>query len=129
MKIVLHEEYNSCCLIVILDHMGVSINGGTPKSFILMGFSIVNHPFGGIPIYGNLHMVMLCLGLKDIRLLQQLSLWRQAVRWDSLGISRANATFWAHTGGGSHQQHRNATRQTVGVQLVLLWLMIAMRKT
>ena len=24
--------------------------GGTPKSSILMGFSLINHPFGGIPI-------------------------------------------------------------------------------
>jgi len=26
-------------------HMGVSENGGTPKSSILIGFSIINHPF------------------------------------------------------------------------------------
>ena len=36
--------------------MGVSINGGTPKPSILMGNSFVNHPFWGIPIYGNLQM-------------------------------------------------------------------------
>ena len=28
-------------------HMGVSINVGTPKSYISMGFSLVNHPFEG----------------------------------------------------------------------------------
>ena len=33
--------------------MGVSWNGGTPKSSILMGLSIINHPFGGTTIYGN----------------------------------------------------------------------------
>ena len=38
-------------------HMGVSINGGTPKSSIFMGFSIVNHPFWGTPIFGNPHTV------------------------------------------------------------------------
>ena len=27
--------------------------GGTPKSSILMGFSLINQPFGGTPIYGN----------------------------------------------------------------------------
>ena len=37
--------------------MGVSLNGGTPKSYILIGFSIVNHPFWGTPIFGNTHIV------------------------------------------------------------------------
>ena len=32
-------------------HMGVSENRGTPKSSILIGFSITNHPFWGIPIF------------------------------------------------------------------------------
>ena len=36
--------------------MGVSKNRGTPKSSILMGFSIINHPFWGTPIFGNTHM-------------------------------------------------------------------------
>ena len=35
--------------------MGVSVNGGTPKSSILIGFSIVNHPFWGTTIFGNTH--------------------------------------------------------------------------
>ena len=34
----------------------VSKNRGTPKSSILIGFSIINHPFGGTPIFGNTHM-------------------------------------------------------------------------
>ena len=33
--------------------MGVSKNNGTPKSSILIGFSIINHPFWGTPIFGN----------------------------------------------------------------------------
>ena len=36
--------------------MGVSENSGTPKSSILIGFSIINHPFWGTPIFGNTHM-------------------------------------------------------------------------
>ena len=36
--------------------MGVSKNYGTPKSSILMGFSIINHPFWGTPIFGNIHI-------------------------------------------------------------------------
>ena len=38
-------------------HMGVSKNTGTPKSSILIGFSIINHPFGGTPIFGNTHII------------------------------------------------------------------------
>jgi len=37
-------------------HMGVSENSDTPKSSILMGFSIINHPFWGTPTFGNTHM-------------------------------------------------------------------------
>ena len=36
--------------------MDVSENRGTPKSSIFMGFSIINHPFWGIPIFGNTQM-------------------------------------------------------------------------
>ena len=39
-----------------LNYMGVSKNRGTPKSSILIGFSIINHPFGGTPIFGNTHI-------------------------------------------------------------------------
>ena len=38
-------------------YMGVSKNKGTPKSSILIGFFIINHPFWGIPIFGNTHIV------------------------------------------------------------------------
>ena len=31
--------------------MGVSKNRGTPKSSILIGFSIINHPFWGYPYF------------------------------------------------------------------------------
>ena len=36
--------------------MCVSENRGTPKSSILIGFSIRNHPFWGTPIFGNTHL-------------------------------------------------------------------------
>ena len=36
--------------------MEVSWNRGTPKSSILVGFSIIKHPFLGSPICGNPHM-------------------------------------------------------------------------
>ncbi len=37
-------------------YMGVSKNNGTPKSSILIWFSIINHPFWGTPIFGNTHI-------------------------------------------------------------------------
>ena len=36
--------------------MDVSKNSGTPKSSILIGFSIINHPFWGTPIFGNTYI-------------------------------------------------------------------------
>ena len=33
------------CSKLLKDHLGVSKNNGTPKSSILIGFSIINHPF------------------------------------------------------------------------------------
>jgi len=38
--------------------MGVSENSGTPKSSILIGFSILNHPLWGTPIFGSTHIWM-----------------------------------------------------------------------
>ena len=37
-------------------HMDVSENRGTPKSSILIAFSIINQPFWGTPISGNTHI-------------------------------------------------------------------------
>ena len=39
----------------VLD-VGVSKNRGTPKSSILIGFSLINHPFWGTIIFGNTHV-------------------------------------------------------------------------
>jgi len=36
--------------------MDVSDNSGTPKSSILIGFSIINHAFWGTPFFGNIHI-------------------------------------------------------------------------
>ena len=40
--------------------MGVSKNRGGLKSSILIGFSIINHPFWGIPIFGNTQILPCC---------------------------------------------------------------------
>ena len=40
---------------IVVEDMGVSKSRGTPKSSILIGFSLINHPFWGTPILGNTH--------------------------------------------------------------------------
>ena len=47
-----------CLLLVdyIYIYMDVSENNGTPKSSILIGISIINHPFWGTHIFGNTHI-------------------------------------------------------------------------
>ena len=42
-----------------IQYLGVSKNKGTPKSSILRGFSVINHPFWGTPIFGNPHISLL----------------------------------------------------------------------
>ena len=41
---------------LLQQDMGVSKNNGTPKPSILIGVSIINHPFWGTPIFGNTHI-------------------------------------------------------------------------
>ena len=43
----------------LMTDMGLSKNNGIPKSSILIGFSIINHPLWGTPIFGNIH-IMFC---------------------------------------------------------------------
>ena len=58
------------CLVYIGDellasYMDVSENSGTPKSSILIGFSIINHPFWGTPIFWNTHIGITINPYKD----------------------------------------------------------------
>ena len=48
------------------NHMGISKNGGTPKSSILIGFSTINHPFSGTPIFGSTP-ILVCKSLDQNR--------------------------------------------------------------
>jgi len=45
--------------------MDVSENSGTSKSSILIGFSIISHPFWSTPIFGNTHMFVENEGIMD----------------------------------------------------------------
>ena len=49
------------------NYMGVSKNSGTPKSSILIRFSIINHPFWGTPIFGNTHISVCSLKQKNFQ--------------------------------------------------------------
>ena len=53
-----------------MQQVGVSKNSGTPKSSILIGFSNINHPFWGTPIFGNTQVISYTTG----------------VGWGSLGL-------------------------------------------
>ena len=57
-------------------YMGVSFNGGTPKSSILIGFSIINHPFWGTPVLRNTHILHDFIG--------------QCFRWNCWGLIFTN---------------------------------------
>ena len=52
-------------------YMGVSWNSGTPKSSILIGFFIINHPFWGTTIFGNTHIYIYML----IQYIVVVSIW------------------------------------------------------
>ena len=71
--------------------MDVSENGDTPKSAILIGFSIINHPFWGTPIFGNTQMDP---GCHDVGLAEFIDpfilphLWGRFVSGEGLGFYR-----------------------------------------
>ena len=68
-------------------YMGVSLDGGTPKSSILIGFSIINHPFWGTPIFGNPHLQLSAFG--------RFFGWKvKRHKFYTLGRSRYNLLTW-----------------------------------
>ena len=80
------------CLII---DMGVSWNRGTSKSSILVGFSGINHPFGGTPIHGNTWYVRTILPVQGRR---RKRTWVLVVGWrknrrDSFTFAGNNDSF------------------------------------
>ena len=67
-------------------YMGVSKNRGTPKSSILIGFSIINHPFWGTIIFGNTHI--------KSELLQKKSHLRVSSKLPNLEPHSSGVIFW-----------------------------------
>ena len=62
---ILTEEIQSLLYDCTFDYMDVSENSGTPKASILIGFSIINHPFWGTTIFGNIHIYLFICRKKD----------------------------------------------------------------
>ena len=54
---VSHPIISNQSSVLAIYNMGVSKINGTPKSSILIGFSIINYPFWGTPIFGNIHII------------------------------------------------------------------------
>ena len=72
-------------------HLGVSKNrSGPPKSSILIGFSLINYPFWGTPIFGNIH-----LKLADVHPISP----NNAIRWH---ITFHGAWCMVHVCWGRH---------------------------
>ena len=72
--------------------MGVSKNNGIPKSSILIGFSITNHPFWGTPIFGNTHLYRdynkLVGGLTNSKSTLKMDGWKMTIFcWEGILVS------------------------------------------
>ena len=72
--------------------MGVSKNSGTPKSSILIGFSITNHPFWGTPIFGNIHIWVLILHQNHVQLMRNLTPKKHWGKIEHLSSSSASSS-------------------------------------
>ena len=83
-------------------HLDVSENSNTPKSSILIGFSIINHQFCGAIILGNIHVFSLYQKKGEATLVhgpagsarQIFSKVRTRVRMGSMIYSRSWHTFF-----------------------------------
>ena len=82
--------------------MGVSKNNGTPKSSISIGFSIINHPFWGTPIFGNTHIQVVpgragggSFKRKKNHIAEKEFAYRMCARWPTIAMSQI--LFWVWT--------------------------------
>ena len=77
---LVNQGHDSFKLYISLDYTGVSKNRCTPKSSILIGFSIINHPFWGTPIFGNTHTMPWKLELPQNFMILRWFVWGLGVR-------------------------------------------------
>ena len=62
----------------IMSQYGGFLKWGTPRSSSLMGFSIINQPFRGTPMYGNPHMFWPSISSLNPK-------WSASARWQCIG--------------------------------------------
>ena len=82
-------------------YVGVSENSGTPKSSILIGFSIINYPFWGTPIFGNTH-IFYCSSTLHLTTYQIPAVWMRVSSslcfffraWFIYVLSKENPCTW-----------------------------------
>ena len=70
-RLIMDMSHKPYVFHVYWNNMQLSINGGTPKSSILIGLSLMNHPFWGTPIYGSPH-IKKCSAFMENRFLFQI---------------------------------------------------------
>ena len=105
----------------------VSWNSGTSKSSILIGFSIINHPFGGTLILGNHHMVDPIPGRKTCNH----AFLRFAHQQDLSSFSTALWTFhavdipWQRLSTGVEYTNMLSNEVYIGLQSQVVWHSLA----
>ena len=77
-------------------YMDVSKNNGTPKLSILIGFSILNHPFWGTSIFGNTHLVVWDGDVLSLPQLQDNVLQNMAISTDLCFLVVVTSHFYFH---------------------------------
>ena len=109
--VVLHAKkaphiWESCCFFSRKHqlYMGVSKNNGIPKSSILIGFSIINHPFWGTPIFGNTHIKLVNSCNLSLLLVVILRL-----RKGSKLAPHQNRKYWHHPWRPANRSPQNIT--------------------
>ena len=84
--------------VLAYPYMDVSKNRGKkPKSSILIGFSIINHPFWGTNIFGNTHIwKRRCLKVSRLS-------WSQGVKWRATSKVTSQASYWMRVYKGNRR--------------------------
>ena len=94
-----------------MGYMDVSKNSGISKSSILIGFSIINHPFCGTPIFGNIHIHQ--LNHAGFFVKHICPAWAfQAPSWEGPGLGCRGAPNALHPGTQEIRQGLNTPLKT-----------------
>ena len=96
----------SCMSWLIHIWMFPKIGGKPPKSSILIGFSIMNHPFWGTNIFGNtLIWKRQCIKVSRLS-------WSQGVKWRATSKVTSQASYWMRVYKGN--RHHLVTTVSLG---------------